>query len=500
MGTIAKQSIQGTFVTYLGVAIGFVTTFFVLTRFLTSEEIGLVRVFVDAATLFVGLAQLGTSSSIIRFFPYFKEENADGTYHGFFLFTVLVPLVGFALFALVYLACRQPVEAFFGDKSPLFVNYYYLVLPLAFFMLYQAVFETNANALMHIVLPRFVREVVVRVLLLGAYLLYAFRIISIDGFIWAICALYGVAALVNIGYVLWLLPKNNRIFAFDWAFLRARRTLARSYFLYTLFLLVSAVTSVLAPTLSSFFITAQMGLNYTGIFAIATYMAVMVSVPSRSLVAITQPELSMAIKNNSTADIQRLMSQAFSNLLLVGGCILLLIWINIDLIYALLPNGETYAVARNVVLLLGIGQLLVASFSVFLPALSYSRYYWFALLNSFVLTVSALLLNNALIPRFGMIGAAWATVLADVLYYILVVIVSTCATHTQPFSGRHCVSVGLIIAAFVLNELWLTYWQMPSLWVSSVARTVVLLGGLVLIARKMNLSPEIHALFRAFHI
>ena len=78
MGIIARQSIKGTVVTYLGVVIGFITTFFVLTRFLSSEEIGLVRVLIDAATLFVGLAQLGTSSSLIRFAPWFKDGEAEG--------------------------------------------------------------------------------------------------------------------------------------------------------------------------------------------------------------------------------------------------------------------------------------------------------------------------------------------------------------------------------------------------------------------------------------
>ena len=68
MGVIARHSIQGTMVTYIGVAVGFVTTFFVLTRFLTTEEVGLARTLLDAVTLFIGLAQLGTSSSIIRFF------------------------------------------------------------------------------------------------------------------------------------------------------------------------------------------------------------------------------------------------------------------------------------------------------------------------------------------------------------------------------------------------------------------------------------------------
>ena len=77
MGVIAKQSIRGTIVTYLGIAVGIVTTFFVLTRFLTAEEIGLTRVLIDAAMLFIGLAQLGTNASIIRFYPYFKEKDSE---------------------------------------------------------------------------------------------------------------------------------------------------------------------------------------------------------------------------------------------------------------------------------------------------------------------------------------------------------------------------------------------------------------------------------------
>lgn len=81
MGIIIRQSVKGTVVSYVGIAIGFFTTFFVLTNFLTAEEIGLTRVLVDAATVFAGLAQLGTTSSAIRYYPYFKEGEKD---HGFF--------------------------------------------------------------------------------------------------------------------------------------------------------------------------------------------------------------------------------------------------------------------------------------------------------------------------------------------------------------------------------------------------------------------------------
>ncbi|MBR2265368.1 MAG: oligosaccharide flippase family protein [Paludibacteraceae bacterium] len=291
MGQIAKQSFRGTVVTYLGVAIGFVTTFFVITRFLSAEEIGLARVLIDAAVLFVGLAQLGTNASIVRFFPYFcadgtKNKEVSQLNHGFFFWTIVVPLIGFCLFAVIYWACRVPLGAWFGDKSPLFVDYYYFVLPMAFFMLYQTVFETNSNVLMHIVVPRAVREVWVRIGLLVSYVLYAAHVLSLDGLVIVLCVTYAIAAAINIIYVFTLQPISLKP---DWAFLKANKGLVRSYLLYTGFLIVAALTSVLAPTLSSFFITAQMGLQYTGIFAIATYIAVMVSIPYRSLVAISQP-------------------------------------------------------------------------------------------------------------------------------------------------------------------------------------------------------------------
>jgi len=255
-----------------------------------------------------------------------------------------------------------------------------------------------------------------------------------------------------------------------------------------------------------------MGLSYTGIFAIATYMAVMVSIPSRSLVAITQPELSLAIKNSDTLNIQRLLNQASSNLLLAGGFILLAIWINIDLIFAILPNGATYAVAKHVVLLLGIGQLMVTMFAIYMPALSYSKYYAFSLINSLTLTVAALLLNNYLIPRYGMMGAAWATVLADVCYYIMVTLIVSFTLHVRPFSRRHLSILALILLVFALNYLLQTYLTpligiasedalLPStFYLLPIAYTLLLLLPAAWIAYKRNLSPELNALLRSLRI
>ena len=492
MGIIAKQSIQGTIVTYLGVAVGFVTTFFVLTRFLSAEEIGLARVLIDAATLFIGLAQLGTSSSIIRFYPHFKGKEQgvkSQDDHGFFFWTLIVPLVGFLLFTIIYCACYSSVSQWFGEKSSLFVEYYYMVLPIAFFMLYQTIFETNANVRMHIVVHRAVLELNTRIGLLVVYLLYAFEWLDITGFVIALCGVYAVAMLCNMGY---LFSLGNISLRPDWEFLRNNHSLVRQYLLYTGFLLISAVASVLAPTLSSFFITAEMGLNYTGIFAIATYIAVMVSIPYRSMTAIASPQLATAIKENNQQETAHLMQQVSSTLLLIGGIILCVIWLNIDLIFHILPNGETYASARQVVLILGTSQLFIAVCSFTSSALNYSRFYAFSLLFSFILTITSILLNNLLIPHLGMEGAAVSNLIAYAIYFILIVLTVRFTLHAPTFTRQHLQILILIVLILNLNFLWQKYLPINNIWLSSIIRSIVLIGGGCAIAWFKNLSPEIN--------
>ena len=495
MGVIAKQSIRGTIVTYLGIAVGVFTTFFVLTRFLTTEEIGLARVLIDAATLFIGLAQLGTYASVIRFYPYFKEKESEED-HGFFFWAMVVPFVGFVLFALIYWACRVPLGAWFGDKSPLFVEYYYFVLPLAFFMLYQTICESTCNVLMHIVVPRAVRELVVRIGLLAIYLLYAFRVISIDGLVIGICINYAVAAVINLCYFFSLHTIRLRP---DWAFLRENKGLVRRYLVYTGFLLLSAVTTVLAPTLSSFFVTAKMGLSNTGIFAIATYMAVMVSVPNRSVSAIASPQLAQAIKEQNREECSFLIRQVTRNMLLIGGFILLAIWLNIDLIFHILPNGATYATAKNVVFILGVSQLILGTFTICLTALNYSRYYAFSLIWSLILTVSAIMLNNYLVPRYGMEGAALSNLISYGLYYLLIIATLVPLGRFHVVDRRWVYILLLLVGIFGLNVLWQTCLPAMNIWVDSLCRSIVLLGCGAWIAYKAQLSPELNAQVAQWH-
>ena len=99
-----------------------------------------------------------------------------------------------------------------------------------------------------------------------------------------------------------------------------------------------------------------------------------------------------------------------------------------------------------------------------------------------------------------MLGAAYATVAADVLYYFLVVGISCIATRVIPFSIKQTLSLVLIIGLFIANYLWQTYLPIDNIWLDSIIRTAVLGIIAFYIIFKAQLSPEFHALFHSLGV
>ena len=176
------------------------------------------------------------------------------------------------------------------------------------------------------------------------------------------------------------------------------------------------------PTLSSFFISAKMGLMFTGIYAIANYIATMVEIPSRSLNAIVQPRIAVALRA-TPPDLQaatRLYQKVSLNQMLAGMAILILIWINIDLFFDILPNGQKYATGKWVVLILAISKLISSTYGIGVSALGYTRWYYTSLFFTLILMILSIVLNNYLIPISGIEGGAWATLVSNTIYFILI--------------------------------------------------------------------------------
>ena len=449
MGIVARQSIKGTIATYVGVAVGIITTFFIQTKALQPEQIGLIDVLLQCSILFSGLALLGTTSSAMRYYPFFKDEEQRD--HGFFGWTLLVPLAGFAIFLLAFFVFKTPIVNYFSKDSAMFGEYVNFVIPLAFFMLYISVFETNSNLLLRIVLPKFVREVGLRVGTLVIYLLYYYKVIDFDGVIVAFCVLYGLATLINIVY---LLSLKRVSFKIEWNYLKPQ--LKRDFMFYTLFMLTAALAGNVIPMLSKFFVAGVSGFRLAGVFTIATNIAAVVEMPYRSLGAISRPHISDAMAKQDVKAADALCKNVALHQFIAGSLVFFLIWINIDYLFDLLPNGDIYRLGKWAVLILSLSRLVYSTFAVTTTVLSYSKFYYYSLAFTIILATISFGLNAWWVPRWDINGGALANAVSYLIYFILLLAFIRWKIGVNPLSVKLLPVAAIILLLFGFNWLWTT--------------------------------------------
>lgn len=467
MGVVFRQSLKGTIVNLFGAGLGFVTTFFVVTRLLSPAEIGLTRVLVEAATLVSGYALLATNSSAIRYYPYFRTD--DGRDKGFFRLIILIPFIGVLLFGGLYLLFREPLIQYFSPDDGgdhLFRSYYYVVLPLTLFILYQTVLEVYCSLRQRIVVPKMSREVLLRLLLLVAYVAYGVRWIDFDQFVMAFVLSYGLMVLFTLGYSRRLAPQ-----AWGASLVLPSRKVRQDFRRYTLFTVLSAMGSSIVQRLDLFMVSAQMGMASAGIYTIAFYVVAVIEMPSRSLVAISSPLASVAIHSGDIGELNRIYRQVSNYQLLVGAILFLAIWVNIDLLFWLIPNGDIYAVGKGAVLFLGLGKLIDLAFSFGNAILRYSKYYFWTLVYTIVVMGVNILLNLYLIEKWGLSGAAIATLVSFGVSYLFQQIVLWWKLRISPISMEMAWIV-MIFGLLVGVNHFLPHWG--SVIVDCVWRSLVI--------------------------
>jgi O-antigen/teichoic acid export membrane protein len=350
---------------------------------------------------------------------------------------------------------------------------------------------------MRIVVPKFIREVGIRLMTLIVYLLYAFDVINLDGMVISLCLTYGFATLFNVIYLFTLKKVSFKIQpSYVTAWLR------KDFIFYTLFLIATSLAGNLIPVLNTFFVSGKLGLAVAGINTIAVYIANMVEIPYRSLAAISRPQISQGMKDNNMLEVNKLIQSVSLHQFIASVFIFFIIWINIDLIYKVIPNGNVYDAAKFVVFILAIVKIVNTSLNVGATVLSYSKYYYYSLLFTIILTVTAIVMNIKLIPIWGMEGAALASLISYIVYYAVLLTFVSLKLKLTPFSVKEFYTLLIIVFLFIIDWLLQKYMsgKLISLFdveiigqiVDSIIRTSLMsLSGLVIIY-KSGISKQIN--------
>lgn len=446
MGIIVRQSVQNTIISYFGVALGFVITIWMYPNILEPEQYGLTRVLLSLAMVSTQLANLGTKNTIIRFFPFFR--NKEKKHHGILFLSLTVPLVGFVLLTAILILFRPAIIAYFIERSELLVDYYWFILPLAFFILFFHVLSSFVQALYDTVMSSFLMNIVVRSLTVVILLVYLFGWISFRQFLILFVLTYAVIMLCMFIYTLWMFEVDLKP---DFGYLRKK--LVKNMMNYSVFVFFGGIASIVVSNIDIIMLSSLAGLEDTGIYAIAFYIGSAITIPRKSIYQISSPLIADAFKAKDFNMIENIYHRSSLNQIIAGGLLFCGVIANIDNLMSILP--PEYARGALVIIVIGAANVFDMATGLNGAIILNSKHYRFDLYSTLFLIVVTVVLNYLLIPIYGILGAAIGTATAVLTYNTLKVFYVWIKFSMQPFEWQM-----LYVMAAGAATLWIIF-QIP---------------------------------------
>jgi O-antigen/teichoic acid export membrane protein len=483
MGIIIKQSIKGTIWSYLGVVIGFITTAYLYPNFLTPEVVGLFGLLLSYALLFAQISSLGIHGVTSRLFPYFRNEK--NRHNGYLFIASVVATVGFILFLITYYIFSPWLIASNLEKSKLFADYAYLLIPLTLFTILFTLLDVYNKMLYNTVLGTFLQEFFQRILIFVVVVLYAFGLININTlvlfFVAAVCA----KAVVILFY---LYSQGKLNLKPNLGFIS--KNLRKEMISVALYSILVGVGYGLVFNIDKIIINQMMGLKVTGVYTIAFSFGSLVLIPSRPLLRISGSLIADAWKRDDKNYISDIYKRSCINQLIIASFLFGGIWINIDNILNIL--GPDYAESKWVIFFIGLGSLFNMSIGANGQIIGYSKYYQVSLYFVVVLILLVVVSMIIFIPLWGIVGAAAGMAVAFAANNLMKYFFLYWKFKMQPFTIKTLLILITFLIAYIISNLLTQQQLIIDILIRSTIFTAIF-GGLIL---GLKISDDVNKIYK----
>ncbi len=486
MGIIQRQAIKGSIVNYIGVFLGFLTTMYILTNFFTAEQIGVYRFVLDTGILIGGFASLGMPNIVLKFFPYLKNNSTN--HNGFVLYMFLIPLIGFVFYSILIISFDDTLIAYFSKSTQGYEQYYIYIFPIAIIIALFNTFDIFSSVNNRIVVPKLIKEIIIRLLIISILCLFFLNFLTFKTIIKLLSLVYLVGLLALLIYLRML---GNKIFPFR-NFKRVPKNLARQMLSFGAFIFLSAVGSGLVTKIDLFVISSELGFTLTGIYTTAFYIATMIEIPSRSLYQIAMPAITTAFKENDVNKIEKIYKKTTQNLIIISGLLLLLIVVNIDSIFQLMPKGNIFSAGKYVVIFIALAKFIDNSIGLNFHILGYSKYYFYTLPLFIFMGVANYFLNYSFIAIWGLNGSAIATLLVLVINNIAVLFIVYSKYKIHPFQVKNIYPLITLLAGFLVAHYVI---NCENIYLSVFLKSAFIVAFIGFLTIKYNFSEEITGMY-----
>ncbi|GIV40529.1 MAG: hypothetical protein KatS3mg033_2329 [Thermonema sp.] len=484
MGVVIRQGAKYTLIAYVGVVIGALTNLFLMPALLSPEQIGGIRQILANATLLSAFVLAGTPQVIERFHPFFEGRRRNAL----FSLSIAYTLTTFLLLSLFLWGGRSYYLSLY-ENSPHVKDYFFYLFPLTLGMAFQSILEAWCRAYLRIAVPALFRDFFLKMTI--ALLVVAVGMHWMHfGYMFGAVTAYYVIAVLGLTAYLYRLYRFRLFPAGWWEAVRGRLS---EMMKYAAFILMGGLSIVVVNQADIMMLGMLLGDADTGIYTIAFFMANVIEIPRRALSQITTPLIARAWAKQAIDELAYLYRQSAINQMLIGGALFLLLWLNREEIFTIMPKGDLYREGMSVVFWVGLARFFDMAMGVNNEILLQSRYYKFVLLSNILLALLVIATNWWLIPLMGLEGAALATFLSMLVYNLLRSFFLWVKVRIHPFSKQ------TLWATLVLLVLWRGLAFLPLLPVQGLLPALVnilLRSGLLLLLLaaaiwKLRLSEEL---------
>lgn len=481
MGIVASQSFKNLISTYLGFFIGAINTLFLYTKFLSDDYYGMVGYMLSLAYVIMPLMAFGMHNTLVKFYSSFKTRVSLNSFLTLMLalpFCVIIPLV------FITYVSYDTIAGFLSKENAIIKDYLWHTVIIAIALAYFEVFFAWAKVQMQTVFGNFMKEVFHRVGAMILLFLLHFEMITLEQFMSGIVVVYVLRMLVMKFYAFSIkLP----VVTFK------RIPSLKNILKYSFLIIIAGSIATILLDVDKVMLGSYVNIKEIAYYNVAIFIATVIAVPQRSMHQILLPLSAKYLNEKDFDALEDLYKRSSLNLFIVGGFIFLLIMLNINQLYHIIP--EEFSGGLIVVFLISISKLFDNALGSNNAILFNSDYYRMVLVLGVFLVIIMILLNMLFIPILGINGAGIATFIAVFMYNSVKLFFVYKKFKIFPFT-KSTLKIGVVL---VLSVLLFYFWEFPFHPIVNIALKSILITILyVYVVYRFNFSEDISILIKKY--
>ena len=437
MGIVVRQSFLNLISIGIAFLIGAVNTLYLYPTFLGSKLQGLIIALLAISNLLQPFISYGTQHAVIRYYSkYNKKTDKDGL----LTLSIIIPLVIVILFVPIFFTYYDQIRLYLFQSDQSLSKYAYVILFIAVSTSFFEVFYSWLRVKLKSVFGNFLKELYPRLLIAFLLISYSYGILNFENFVLFLIYGYYLRLLIVIIYSFYI-NKPRISFAFKSDF--------KEVFKYCLLIFLSGAASSIILDIDKSMLSSILTVENVAYYSVAVFIAAVIEIPGRAMFQILSPVVADAINKNHFKKLEGLLKKSSTNLVLVASLFFLLINLNLNDFYEML-NQDGYSIGIPIVIIVSFGKLYSMSIGCINNIISNSKYYYYTFWFSLFSSILAVVLNIYLITEYGIVGAAYATLIVLIIMNSLKLYLIKVKFNIHPYSKDTVKIIVLSILGFVI--------------------------------------------------